>query len=687
MGDDVVDRAIDYLCKRKISVPIFFLVSVIVSLLMLPRVSINYDLAEYLPEDSNTKQAIAILEENFGYPGTAEVMVEDISIAEAQKLKERLAEIDGVKSVIWLDDLADPAKPLQTIPEEIRDGYYKNNTALFQVQFDEFDYSQKTSQAIIKIRELVGEDAAISGPAENSRHMKEILAGEISKILLIVVPLCLVILMLASSSWIEPLLYIGIIGVSIVINMGTNIIFKSVSFITYSMASVLQLAMAMDYALFLMHRYLEERDSGKGVQSAIVIAVRKSLSSIAASALTTIAGFLALIVMNYQIGKDIGLVLAKGILISFLTVIILMPVIIVLLNRVIDKTRHRNFSPSFNKIGQHVLKFRIVIVVLALIMVVPAFLAQRSNEFLFGDSSATSAEGKAAEQSQRISETFGVNNAVLLLVPSGYPAAEKALAEELKSQGYIKDVQGLVTLADPSIPREYLPKSVRDNFDSGGYSRFIINLRVQGENDQSFAAVDQIKNTAEKHYPGQWLTAGSITSIADIRSTVNEDIFSVNLYSILAVAMIILLTLRSVSLPIILVAVIELSTWINMSIPYFAGEKLAFIGYLVVSSLQLGATIDYAILLANRYMEFRKDLLPKEAAQAAIKAAGSSIVISALILSSAGLSFGFISEIDEIKAIGMLIGRGAAISGLLVLTLLPALLIMLDKVVMKTSLK
>ena len=343
-----MDKAINYLCRRKISIPTIFLIVIITSLLMLPRVSINYDLAEYLPEHSNTKQAIAILEENFGYPGTAEVMVENISIGEALKLKESISAIDGVESVIWLDDLVDISRPLETIPDKVRNQYYKNNSALFQVQFDEFDYSQKTSQAIIHIRKLVGEDAAISGPAESSRHMKEILAGEISKILLIVVPLCLLILVFASSSWIEPLIYISILGISIIINMGTNIIFKSVSFITYSMASVLQLAMAMDYAIFLMHRYLEERDSGKDVQPAITMAVKKSLSSIAASAMTTVAGFLALIVMNYRIGADIGLVLAKGIVISFLTVIILMPVIIVLLSNIIDKTRHRSYSLPFS---------------------------------------------------------------------------------------------------------------------------------------------------------------------------------------------------------------------------------------------------------------------------------------------------------------------------------------------------
>jgi predicted RND superfamily exporter protein len=680
-----MERIISFLCKRKIVMPAIFLVLMIASLILLPRVNINYDLAEYLPRESNTKKAITALDEQFGYPGTAEVMVNDISIPEALKLKTRMKAVDGVKSVLWLDDLTDVAQPLQTMPDSLKDRFYKDQNALFQVEFDEYDYSQRTSNAIVEIRSLVGEDAAISGPAESSRHMKEVLTREIAKILLIVVPLCLLILMLASSSWIEPLLYIGIIGISILINMGSNFVFKSISFITYSMAAVLQLAMAMDYSLFLMHRYLEERDEGMDAQTAIIHAVQKSLSSIAASALTTIAGFLALIVMNYRIGADIGLVLAKGILISFLTVILLMPVLILLIHKEIDRTRHKVFSPSFKKIGRGVMRSRYVILVIALVIVIPAFLAQRNNEFLFGDSTASSAEGRIAEQVQRITDQFGVHNSVLLLIPTGNISSEAALAKDLESLESIKDVQSLVTLADPSIPRDFLPEKVRESFVSEEYTRLIVNLNVRGENERSFAAVEQLKKIAEKHYPGQWMTAGSIASITDIKATVDSDIFTVNIYSILAVALIILLTFRSISLPVILVAVIELSTWINMSIPYFAGDKLAFIGYLVVSSLQLGATIDYAILLSNRYMEFRGSQQPKEAAISATQAAGNSIVISALILSAAGFSFGFLSEINEIAAIGLLIGRGAALSGFMVLTLLPALLVMLDKVIQKTT--
>ena len=680
-----MEKIITYLCRRKIAIPVIFLIAIIVSLFLLPQVSINYDLAEYLPEDSNTKKAITVLDEEFGYPGTAEIMIDNISISEAIDMKDKVTAVDGVKSVLWLDDLVDVKQPIQFIPASLLDSYYKDNSALFRVEFSEYDYSQETSKAIIEIRELVGDDAAISGPAESSRHMKDVLTNEIFKIIIIVVPICLLILILASTSWIEPFLYLGIIGVSIVINMGTNAFFDSISFMTYSMAAVLQMAIVMDYTLFLMHRYLEERREGKDVLTAVIQATRKSVSSIAASALTTVAGFLALVFMQYKIGTDIGLVLAKGILISFVTVLTLMPVVIILLSKVIDKTSHRLFTPSFNKFGGTVIKFRYVIIIIALIILIPSFLAQRNNEFLFGDSSASSSVGKIAEDSQRITDKFGIHNTALLLVPAGHIFQEISLVKELESSEYVRNVQSLVTMVDPSIPRDFLPQTIKDSFSSKKYSRLIINLNSKGETKVSFTAVDRLKEVAEKYFPGEWLTAGTITSISDIKDTVTNDIFRVNLFSILAVGLIILLTFRSISLPVILVSVILISTWINMSVPYFAGAKLAFIGYLVVSSLQLGATIDYAILLSNRYMDFRKSLQPKEAAISAIKTAGISILLSALILSVAGFGFGFVSQIDEISGLGTLIGRGAALSGFMVLTLLPCLLILLDKIIMKTT--
>ena len=343
--------------------------------------------------------------------------------------------------------------------------------------------------------------------------------------------------------------------------------------------------------------------------------MHKTVSSISASALTTIAGFLALLFMSYRLGADIGLVLAKGILLSFFCVIILMPIAIYLMHGLLEKTAHRSFIPSFGKLGRAVIKLRFLLIPLLILVMVPAFLAQKNNHFIYGESSASSGEGQVASERQKIEDVFGIYNPVVLLVPNTSVADEVALADDLKQLPYVRNVQALVTLADPNIPRQFLPEEATGSFLSDNYSRMIVLLSVSGETADTFAAVDAVEGAAQSYYPDQWLAAGSDTSIADIKSSIEGDRQYVTLFSILMVALIILISFRSISIPVILVAVIEISIWINMAIPYFRGQTIVFIGYLIVSSLQLGATIDYAILLGNRYMDFRKTQPPHEAAR------------------------------------------------------------------------
>lgn len=661
-----------------------FLVLTLISIVLIPLVKINYDLAEYLPEDAGTKRAIMIARQEFSYPGTVQVMAEDISLGHASELKKQIQAIDGVKNVIWLDDITDITKPIEFIPKDALRDYYNDGAALFQVEFWENDYAESTSAALDEIERL-DEGIIISGNAQNSRNMKEVLAGEIIKIIAIVLPICLLILIVASRSWIEPFIYLVVIGVSVAINMGTNSWFNSISFITNSMASILQLAISMDYSIFLMHRYFEERDKGLEPTSAVIKASVGTLSSISASALTTIAGFIALVFMRYGIGTDIGLVLAKGIVISLISVIVLLPVLIVIFNRFIEKTTHNSLLPSFNGLGKAAVKLRFGIILLALFLVVPSLLAQDKNEFLYGDSSALQGSGKAMEDRQRIIERFGINNPIMILVPRGDLEKEVSLTQDLKELTYVRNVISLVTLTDNAIPSAFIPNDVKTNFESENYSRIIVNLNIDGEVPKSFQGVDEIRTIAQRYYPERWLAAGAATSLSDIRDTVTKDSAVVTVVSLLAVGAIILFTFKSLTISLILLLVIQSSVWINMAIPYFTGFKMAYIGYLVISSLQLGATIDYGILLTNRYLEFRKKERPKEAAISTLRTAGSSIVVSALILASAGFGFGLVSQIDSISELGILIGRGALISCTMTLLLLPALLVVTDKLIYKTT--
>ncbi len=665
------------LLRHRKAVIALYAVLFLFSALLLRAVSVNYNLASYLPDSSYTKRGIEQMEESFGYGGQVRVMAENVSVAEALEVKAALEAIDGVGSVLWLDDAADIHQPVEMLSKTTVEPFYKDGAALFQVTFSENDYALSTGEAIEAIRALPYENLAVSGAAEEARAMRALLSSEITTIMLVVVPFCVLLLLLFSNAWIEPVIYLVVLFVAIVLNMGTNIFFSSISFITHAMASVLQLAIALDYSLFLFHRYLEERDAGNTPLESVVHATVKSLNSILASALTTVAGFLALVLMQYSIGRDIGLVLAKGICISLVTVLTLMPALLLALDKVIQKTRHRRWVPSFGRLGRGAMKLRYVLIIVLAVLIVPTFLASGQNQFLYGDSSGV--QGDAASDRARIEARFGISNPVVLLVPTGDPAREAALAEALEIQPAVTGVQSLATLADPALPKALLPDSIVSKFQSETHARIIVSLSITREGPALTQATGAILDAAEAYYPGQWLAVGQPTSLFDIRSSVEGDSLRVQLLSILLVAVIVAVAFKSVTIPVLLVLLIQLAIWINMSVPYFMGTPLVYIGYLIISSLQLGATIDYAILLTNRYVEERRMLAPREAAVSALSHAGPSVLLSTLILSGAGFAEALLSRVSRISEIGLLLGRGALLSGLLVLVCLPPLLALLDK--------
>lgn len=680
-------RITDFLVRHRKATIGFFVLAILVSCLLYPLVSVNYSLQEYLPETSMTRRAISEMEQSFGYPGSARVMAKDVTIAQALEIKAKIESVEGVQSVLWLDDVADLSKPLQTLGTETTSQYYKESAALFQVTFIEHDYATSTGEAIESIRALGIDNLYVTGNAEDSRNMRATVSSEISTIMIVVVPFCVLILLFASSAWVEPPLYLLVLAISIIINAGTNAFFTNISFITHAMAAVLQLAISLDYSLFLFHRYLEERDEGKDAREAVLSATSKSFTSILSSALTTVAGFLALVAMEYTFGRDIGFVLAKGICISLITVMTLMPVLIYMLRNVIDKTRHKRLIPSFNKLGKGSLKMRWVLLALVIVVLVPSYLAQSKTSYLYGNSSGSSQNEDITSERETVEALFGVYNPVAMLVPSGDIAKEVALAGELTAQEGVSSVQTLVTLADPSIPREILPKSITGQFESDAYTRMIVNFTYSSESEELYQAVDEMKEAADTYYGDEWLAAGEPTGLTDIRQSVENDGIRVQLLSILAVAIIVLLAFRSITIPVLLVLLIQCAIWINMAFPYFTGTPLIYIGYLIISSIQLGATIDYAILMTNRYTEYRKLKPAKEAALAALNAAGPSVLVSMLILAGAGFAESIVSNVASISEIGLLLGRGALLSGFMVLVVLPPLLCMLDKVLLKGTLK
>ncbi len=681
----------ELIVKHRLLVIIIFACMLLISLVMMMFVNTNYDLTSYLPDDTPSMLAIELIGSEFGYPGTAELMVRDISLPDALALKEKILTLDGVKAVTWLDDVADPQKPLSAQDAELVGSYYRDGAARFQLEFWENGYSRHTSDAIAEIRALAGDAAgetAMTGDAVSAGNLLRATSSEILMIAGIAMIIVIGILLLATTSWIEPFLFLLCIGVAIGINMGTDLIFGSVSYITKSCEALLQLAVSMDYSLILFHRFREERARSGNAEEAMEIAVSKSATAIGASCLTTVAGFAALMFMRYGIGPDLGRVLLKGIVISLVSVLFLLPSLSLLVLKWIDKTSHRQHMPRLAGAEKRILRWRYVLAPALIVIAIPMFLASQNNRFMYGDAGITAQpDTPAAIETAMIEGAFGSHRPSVLLVPAGSPALEAQLADELLEKPYITGVTALATVADPALPRSFIPAGVRERFETESYARMLLSTNLKGESQYNFDCVADIKATAAKYYPEDSHLAGISSAVADIKEIVEADFPVVNIISIALVMLIILVSFRSLSIPVILTFVIELSIWINMGVPYFTGTSLTFLGYMIVSSIQLGATIDYAILLSDRYMEFRQRLDKQEAVMEALGQSVPAILTSASIFAVVGFSLSIFSKTAAISEIGLLIGRGAVLSGFMVLVLLPQLLVISDNLIQKTTLR
>ena len=680
-----MERLVNGILKYKKSILVFFMLAAGISLFTSSLVNINYNIMDYLPEEAPSTKALDVMNEEYD-KGAANVRVvlQDVSIVEALKYKDMIKKIQGVDDVKWLDDVVDIKEPLELESQDTIESWYKDNDALFSITVNE----KNEEAAIDEITEIIADKGMISGSAVNIVFAQETTESELIKMMVVLIPIILIILILTTSSWFEPVLFLSTIGIAIVINSGTNAILGEISFVTKAAGSILQLAVSMDYSIFLLHRFSEFRNEGLDVKEAMKQAILKSVSSILSSGLTTAVGFAALIVMKFKIGPDMGLVMLKAICLSLVCVIVLLPVLTLYCYKLIDKTQHRSFMPKFNKFAKISYKFRHVSIILFLVLLIPCFLAQRSNSFSYGASEIYSDEStKIGHDTAAINEKFRKTNPLVLMVPKGDLVNEKALCDELENMDKITSITSYAETVGITIPTEYIPEDTLSELISDNYSRFVIVADVKIEGEETFALIDEIRNLAYKHYGDDYYFLGESVNTLDLKDTIEIDNSKVNAISIISIAIILLLTFKSLSLPVILVLVIEFSIWSNLTFNYFIGDDVFYIAYLIISSIQLGATIDYAILFTNRYMENRGTMNKKDAAQETIATTAVSILTSASILATAGIILGEISTNSIIAQLGILVGRGAILSLILVLFVLPALLMLLDKLIAKTTKK
>ncbi|NLC32741.1 MAG: MMPL family transporter [Clostridiales bacterium] len=666
--------------RHRKSILIITVLACVLSVFLMQLVTVNYDLASYLPQEVPSSKAMNAIQTVLP---NLQIYLPGLSPQQAIQEKKLLMEIEGISDVLWLDDAADlRAQPFEVLDGDMVSSFYQDGP-LYQVTVEQ----EAQSSTVLKIRDSYP-NALLKGEASDQADMVNETLKQVASIILYVVPLCLVILFLATRHWAEPLLFLIVIGVAVLVNEGTNVFRSSVSFVTQASSAVLQLAVSIDYAVFLLHRFSEFRDEGLPTPEAMRKAIEHSASAIFSSAMTTIAGFLALMLMDFGIGPDMGIVLAKGVILSYISVMVVLPAVTVVFSKWIDKTAHRSFMPSFKRAGKAVIRRGAPIAIILLLLLPLAFIAQQRNTFIYGSGGMHSEDSRANLDQKAIENKFGQNMSMILLVPRGDRSREAQLSQALNSIPNVVNVLSYPQTVGIEIPSQILPEEAQEQFREGQYARMILTVNTADESPEAFELVNTLRTTASQFYPDETHLLGESAVNFDLKNTITHDNLRVLLAGMLAIGIILLINFKSVALPLILLFVIEGSIWLNMGIPYFSGDSMNYIGYQIVSSVQLGATIDYGILLSQRYLEGRRTLPKREAAAFAFTASAGSILTSASILTIAGYALGIVlHENGIISQMGLIIGRGAAISGFMVLFVLPQMLSWFDKVIQKTTIR
>lgn len=677
-----------FIIEKRALIESIFVAGCIFSIIAMCFVNVNYDLTKYVPSYTQSSQGLDKMKEEFGYPGTARLMIKDVSLYEAKMYKDQLAAVDGVDQILWCDTTVNVYAGEDFVNlDDIKD-YYKDGCAVMDITFEEESDSPKTERAIDEMKAITGDKGCYVGMAVQNKSLIETTAREMGRILVVAVLMILAVLCLATTAWTEPILFMMVMGVAVLLNKGTNIFLGTISFLTDNVAIILQLATSMDYSIFLLDAFMSWRDTGLSEEEAIVKAVEEAINSIFASSLTTVVGFLALVTMKFNIGFDMGLVLAKGIVFSLLSVVFFMPAMILKFTKLNDRTKHRSFFPDFTKLGKGVFKIRYAVLIGVLLITPPAYVAQGMNHFLYGNSAVGGAKGtQVYEDDQEITQRFGRSNMLLLIYPNNDMVAERRLSDELEALPYVKSVTSMANTLPEGVPEEFLPESATSLLHKNDTARMLIYIRTKGESDIAFQCTDQIRDIMKKYYPEESYVVGETPSTQDIKVTITEDNTRVNVLSLLGVFMVVMFSFHSVLIPLVVMIPIEVAIFLNMAIPYIQGVDMVYMGYIIVSSIQLGATVDYSILLTNNYIAKRKLLPKKEACIEAVTRSCSSIFTSGTIITLAGYIVHFISTTAAIGDLGHLIGRGGLLSVMLVLTLLPALLVLCDRLIIEKDWK
>lgn len=674
--------------KHRILILIVVLVLMIPSVLGMVGTRINYDMLDYLPEDMETVIGQNELLEDFGKGAFSFIIVEDMPAKDVAALKEKIEQVDHVETVLWYDSIADLSIPMELLPDKIYNEFNTENATMMAVFFDTSTSSDITMDAIREIRQIAGKQCFISGMSALVTDLKDLCEKEEPIYVGIAVLLACVAMLVFLDSWLVPFVFLASIGMMILLNLGTNYFMGEISYITKALSAVLQLAVTMDYSIFLWHSYNEQRTRCDDNKAAMAVAIKETLTSVVGSSITTVAGFIALCFMSFTMGRDLGIVMAKGVLLGVLGCVTVLPALILVFDKPLQKTKHKSLIPNMGGFAKGVVRIFPVFIVIFALLIPPAYYGySKTNDEVYYDMGQCLPEDmEYVIANSKLSEDFDIASTHMLLVDANLPAKSvRSMMKEMEQVDGVKYVLGLESVIGSRIPEEILPESITSILKNDKWELLLINSEYKVASD---AVNDQISdlNTILKKYDESGMLIGEAPCMKDMIETTSHDFQVVNAISILAIFIIIALVEKSLSLPFILISVIEVAIFINLGLPHYLGQSLPFIAPICISTIQLGATVDYAILTTTRYKAERiRGNGKKDAVWTALSTSIPSIIVSGMGLFAATFGVAIYSDIDIIGSMCMLMARGAIVSMLAVIFILPALLLLCDKIICATT--
>ena len=677
-----------WVVKCRIPILILAVALLVPSLIGMIMTRINYDMLTYLPGDIDTVVGQDILMDEFGKGAFSFVIIEGMDPEDVSSLREDISHVDHVDTVLWYDDFADVSVPMEILPSKLYDAFNSGDSTMLAIFFDTSTSSDDTMEAITAIRSIADKQCFVSGMSAMVTDLKDLCEKEEPIYVGIAVALACVAMMIFMDNWITPFVFLMSIGMAILLNMGTNYFLGEISYLTKALSAVLQLAVTMDYSIFLWHSYEEQKSMYENNKEAMAVAINNTLTSVVGSSITTVAGFIALCFMSYTLGLDLGIVMAKGVILGVIGCVTTLPSMILVLDKLLQKTSHKSLLPDMGKVASGITKVFPVFLILFLGLVLPSYLSYKAtNNEVYYDLGETLPEDMAyVVANSKLQEDFGVGATHMVLVSTDVSDTDvRAMIHEMENVEGIKYALGLESVVGPLVPEEMLPESVKEVLKSDDWELLLVNSEYKTATDEVNAQINEL-NTILKKYDSKGMLIGEAPCTKDLIETTDEDFKVVNTVSIVAIFVIIALVEKSITLPLILVAVIELSIFINLGLAHLTGTSLPFIALICISTIQLGATVDYAILMTTRYKQERYEGRDKrEAVTNALKVSIPSIIVSAMGLFSATFGVALYSDVDIISSLCDLMARGAIVSMFAVILFLPAMFMLFDKMICVTS--